>query len=639
MPSARLLLISLLALTGCDGGPTDVDGGTEGGPDASVTRDGAPADPDAGEPPDGGPPPLDAGTDGGTPGVDCAPQQAYAEGDCGRSFGFVWDGYACVERVGCGCAGRDCLTLAPDMASCEAVHASCAPASPDCVPSPDAGGGGPGCAAEVRYVTPDGSASADGRTASSAWSLEHALATAGPGTVVFIRGGDYGDLRLRQSTDGRADAPIRFIGTDPSWALPAPGARASVSGTEPVDPGVMPLLRGVLTGNRGSGTALQFDGDHVHVENVQVSRYSIGFDFRGSHQVMRNLVSDHHGDFSGRPYEGWGMFVRGDHARVERCFIRDGAAEGISIRGSDGVYRDIEVVGIDGDNPMDYYFLLNGHRNRAERIVVYRSPGLSHLGHGICIKPVGATSTQNVVDGFRVVNTNVELQFAGCSENVIRNGVITRTTEPEWSTALTIANGAHHNLFQNMIVSGSYAGVVFNDWDDGAADESGGDAVDAGHDNDLVNLVVRDASYGIFMRDQGSAGVARRNRFIHASFLDVGELFRIRRGNEGTELHHCVIDGAGGFAREELGFRVASDTAFVGCNVSASGFDGFTGYAESGTTRSTPAFVAPGDPRPADDALDGAEDASALHPEAARDLYGRERTAPITRGAVEYVPE
>ncbi len=629
--AARLLVLLALssALAGCDELPASVDAGDAGTPppttDAGV-RDAAAAD--GAVEGDAGLPPASA----------CETQGVIAEGDCGRPLGVFWDGAACVSLSGCTCIGPGCTAGFADVAACEAAHAPCTRSAPDCVPDP-AGGGGPECAAEVRYVTTAGSADADGLTAATAWSLAHAVSAAGPGTTVFVQAGDYGDLRLDQTTDGTAEAPIRFIGTDPEWNLVRPHGRASVTGTEPLDPSLMPMLRGVLEGAIGRGTGFRVRGDHVHLESFQVTRYSAGFEIWGARPVLRNLVSDYHGNFTGSggftDYDGWGITVTGDGVTMERCFVRDAGAQGVTVQGADGVYRDIEVVGTDTANDMDYYFLFNGNRNHASRIHVYRTPGISHLGHGIVIKPVGADAADNVVDGFTVTNTNVELQFGGCQRNTIKNGVVRRDSPVEWSTAITLSNGASDNLFQNIVVTDAYAGVVFNDWDDGAGDESAGDLVDAGHDNDFVNLIVRDCQYNVFFRDQGGAGVASRNRFIHSTFIGGSRLFRVRRGNDGTELLNCVFAGVDGFANEELGFSLDPATRFDHVNVSGSGFSDFGGYdAVEVSTHDAP--FAEGDARPAGGSLDVGADPAGWSEHAATDFHGVPRVAPFTLGAFEY---
>lgn len=60
---------------------------------------------------------------GECPNLNCAAQDAAGTGDCGESQGFAWDGAACVELKGCGCAGEDCSRVTSE-AECKATFLS-----------------------------------------------------------------------------------------------------------------------------------------------------------------------------------------------------------------------------------------------------------------------------------------------------------------------------------------------------------------------------------------------------------------------------------------------------------------------------------------------------------------------------------
>ena len=48
---------------------------------------------------------------------------------------------------------------------------------------------------------------------------------------------------------------------------------------------------------------------------------------------------------------------------------------------------------------------------------------MSHAGHGIVLKG-NHVIERNLVDGFEIVNTNLEVQFPKTAFNVLRNGVV-----------------------------------------------------------------------------------------------------------------------------------------------------------------------------------------------------------------------
>ncbi len=55
----------------------------------------------------------------------CNAMVAHASGDCEESLGFVWNGQACEELVGCECQGDHCSALHRSLAACEANNVEC----------------------------------------------------------------------------------------------------------------------------------------------------------------------------------------------------------------------------------------------------------------------------------------------------------------------------------------------------------------------------------------------------------------------------------------------------------------------------------------------------------------------------------
>lgn len=130
----RSMIVACLALAGCGGGSTDVDGGR----DAAAREDAGALDAgrDAGAAIDSGTPidastPIDAGDDAATAsdaGM-CEPMDVMEGTPCGPTERparrFTWNGTSCVAVSWCRCEGTDCGGLFDDERACRAAYASC----------------------------------------------------------------------------------------------------------------------------------------------------------------------------------------------------------------------------------------------------------------------------------------------------------------------------------------------------------------------------------------------------------------------------------------------------------------------------------------------------------------------------------
>lgn len=56
---------------------------------------------------------------------DCTPMDAAGAGACGISWGYGWDGSACVPVSGCECIGPECSALFPSVEECDATFSAC----------------------------------------------------------------------------------------------------------------------------------------------------------------------------------------------------------------------------------------------------------------------------------------------------------------------------------------------------------------------------------------------------------------------------------------------------------------------------------------------------------------------------------
>lgn len=57
--------------------------------------------------------------------ADCTPMDAVGSGECAGSWGYAWDGGACVAVGGCECVGTECDALFASPEECEATFSEC----------------------------------------------------------------------------------------------------------------------------------------------------------------------------------------------------------------------------------------------------------------------------------------------------------------------------------------------------------------------------------------------------------------------------------------------------------------------------------------------------------------------------------
>jgi len=457
--------------------------------------------------------------------------------------------------------------------------------------------------AEVYYVAVGGSSGNDGLTPQAPWSIDHAFTTATAGDTVHVKAGDYGEQFLVVANSGTPGNPIAFVGyTDiPGDVVSSNGS--TISYGEPLSPETMPLLESIRVNSEGSGTAISANlNSHIVIENFQIRYYELGIHAQGGQTTIRNVIAVEQGDFnpahsypSGTDnaflnYSGRGIVVHGDGALVENCLVVNAGAEGIIARSGSGItLRNNAVYADQNVNPTDYYVLIaNGTTDSlVENTTVERVGNLLHGGHGICLKgnePV----TGNVVEGFNVTNTNVEVQFPLVSNNTLRNGTINRPPGGDNdNTALVLANGSHHNTYENIVIDGG--NVSFRDWDDGLS----GDEKNSSDDNVLRNLIVKNNLSGIafhYFHVNNHPSAADNNVFENCLFVDLDFLFEIDRANSNTQLINTIIHDVGAYSLQRITANplYPIDVSFAHTNFSSVGF---AVPAGTSVTQHEPGFV------------------------------------------------
>ena len=141
-------------------------------------------------------------------------------------------------------------------------------------------------------------------------------------------------------------------------------------------------------------------------------------------------------------------------------------------------------------------------------------------------------------------------------ENTVKNSSVTGLWYENGDNAgsIEVANGAHHNTFENISISGVRGAIRFRDWIDGSGQAN--DDNDAGNNNIYKNINVSNCLIAIHFDEFSKLeGLAWNNQFENCKFSNNQRLFHTNRPNSGTKLINCVIENVSLFARASNGYN------------------------------------------------------------------------------------
>lgn len=447
----------------------------------------------------------------------------------------------------------------------------------------------------IRYVSVSGGG--DGTSISSTWTLSQLQSNATCDMIAYVQAGNYGSSTYSFSANCTEGTPLEIIGVDASWneiVLPTRvftnrtgeteiRNRATYTETDNFSGSDMPFLDSGLTiGNNGSGIGVTIGGSYVTLQNFAVKGYAKGFVIEGTHQTVKNLNADLNGLHSNdNAYgfiqsgvnqnccSGYNIDMKADNSVMEYCFARDGSHVGIAASGN-SIYTDNEVYTSDldpannntGGNSMDYQFLINCIGSTITYTTMYRETGTCHLGHGICLKPNGEDSRDNLIEHFALRNLRVEVQYVRAFDNVIRNGMIISDESGDYAaTNITFANGAHDNLVENIYMYKPTWGVTYWDWEDGASSQPTDDGANQGQNNTVNNLIVVNpvsghiALQGVTNEHGTEASAAQNARIFNATFIGGASLFYYNNftGALTGGIYNSIVKDVGSFSGGSAG--------------------------------------------------------------------------------------
>lgn len=224
------------------------------------------------------------------------------------------------------------------------------------------------------------------------------------------------------------------------------------------------------------------------------------------------------------------------------------------------------------ENGTDYYILLvEGTENSTiDNCTVRRKIGVEHSGHGLVAKN-GAS--HNTIKNSTVIHTGIEMSYSNVNNNLIKNCTVQGSYMDNGDTAsnVKVANGAHHNTFEDIYIDNTYGGLAFTDWDESQPyDED-----NAGNNNSYINVHVTNSIYAInFGEFQKTEGPASNNTFTNCHFSDIRTVFRVNRPNSNTSLINCTIEDASDLWDTSSGYdyNLNSNTTFDNITLRNVGF-------------------------------------------------------------------
>lgn len=386
------------------------------------------------------------------------------------------------------------------------------------------------------FVNVSGNDNNSGLSESNAWKTITYAASAsspvGPGDIVNIKAGDYGNEYIVFEIDGTALDPIKFIGYTNS---PQDNPNLNYQYGDPLDESVMPLIDGV---DRSVGIGITMHNtSYIELSNIQIKNYRFGlYAYRGEFLKMKNIIATTFGDIN-HAYDGKGIVV-GSFALgnvIEDCVVLNACAEGLSVIGDRNTIRNCQTYADDNStgikSAMDYYIHVAGNDNVIENCFVERIGAIAHNGHGIDLK---GNCENNIIRNCTVKGMAIngyELRHRGVKNNVIENCVAI-------NCGFTIRDGASHNTIRNCKTeSADYAVILL----DTTEDE---DAQYAGRNNTIENCLFQNtvlSSINLLHYGSAAVSVVDSNTFVNCVF-DGGEYFvNADRENYDNNLSNCIF--------------------------------------------------------------------------------------------------
>ena len=246
-------------------------------------------------------------------------------------------------------------------------------------------------------------------------------------------------------------------------------------------------------------------------------------------------------------FGGVGITCQGNDCNVRYCSVINCWGTNISIAGgiTDGTrdhgYRntfehcksycleDNPVVGFDGSNGTDYYFIFDGDDNTIRDCHLKRAIGIRHGGHGFITlggngNNLENCTSENVSEGIQVLALRTRAE-----ENTFTNCDIT-------GGSIVLSTEANDNTFTTCTVEGGSAGVQF--WRSFPESFVYNGSTKPARDNNFLGCIFKNSRFGLDfnIRDNYEWGAsASNNCFSNCEFDNIYALIRTQRPHVDTQ--------------------------------------------------------------------------------------------------------
>ena len=319
------------------------------------------------------------------------------------------------------------------------------------------------CFANIYYVNTTGSGTNPG-TLAQPWSIVYAFANLNPGDTVYVKTGNYGAVNLVIQNSNTS-----FIGyTNFPGDLDASKQPDSLNTYITYNYStIYPTLNRNNRVNGGSGINFGSWKTNVTIKNFQILNYTDwGINIVGEGNRVENILINGIGDVN-QSYSGTGIATYGNRNKIYKCFVLNGAAEGINLRGDSNIVSFSKVYSTDTStiySLTDYYvFIAPNSQTKmargnlidncyAERIS-FQDPTKGHLGHGFSI----TMSYQHQLCSSGAPGTycyDPTQRLYSARDNTISNCTTKNIFEP----VMLRGDGVRYNHIENMI-SLSFGGL------------------------------------------------------------------------------------------------------------------------------------------------------------------------------------
>jgi len=289
--------------------------------------------------------------------------------------------------------------------------------------------------------------------------IQRAFDSASPGTIIYVKAGNYGNQRLILEGNGSAGAPIILEGyRDRPGDSPRYG---KFDHTSPINSSIMPLLDGGSRTN--GGTAIRISGQYVALRNFQATNFRNGVFGSGRNHSVDNIVAVNLGDPE-QFYHGHGIFMTGPGNRflVRDSVVVNAGAQAYTLKASNSIFEGNHAYCDDNstghDSATDYYFnVTEAFDNIIRNNHIERVGDLDHGGHGFQVKGIGE---RNLFENNTAVNIDgggISARHSEAKNNIFRNNTLIG------GSGILVRDEASGNLFENNTVEGSSYGIWITD--------------------------------------------------------------------------------------------------------------------------------------------------------------------------------